>query len=38
MHRETTLFGGFYSAWDRTIGPASAFEEMEDSVQEYRRF
>ncbi len=38
MHREATLFGVVYRAWDRTNDPDPVFAELDDVVKEYRRF
>ena len=38
MHRETTLFAGSYLSWDRSTDPGSAFEALERSLIDYRRF
>jgi hypothetical protein len=38
MHRETTLFGGAYAAWNRTVDPDTVFPGLDDSVREYRRY
>jgi tetratricopeptide (TPR) repeat protein len=38
MHRESTLLGGAYAAWNRTIDPDTVFDALEQTVRRYRRF
>jgi len=37
MHRETSMLGAAYTAWDRTTDPDSAFVKVDQLVRGYRR-
>jgi tetratricopeptide (TPR) repeat protein len=38
MHRETTLFAASYASWDRSTDPEAAFDSLQRSLLDYRRF